>query len=127
MSESASKGTPLLTVQAKDPDIISRPKYSLIGPGASIFSIESDSGKLYVQNSLDREKQSEFLLKVEAREPHRQKWKCSSRVRILITDVNDNPPKFETPHYVISVPENSPHHSLALLHAADPDEGKLSE
>ena len=125
VSEDAVKGTPLLIVKAEDSDTISQPKYYLIGPGSSMFIIDKDKGELYVDSELDRENHAEYLLKVEAREVDQPGWKCSSNVRISVTDINDNPPVFDKSSYIITVPENSPHHTLALIHAPDPDYGKV--
>lgn len=52
------------------------------------------------------------------------RW-CRARVKLIITDVNDNPPIFSLEHYTVSVYEDtSPKALLTCIKAIDPDEGR---
>ncbi|KAA0191479.1 hypothetical protein HAZT_HAZT006601, partial [Hyalella azteca] len=53
-------------------------------------------------------------------------WQCSSEVRVVLSDVNDNPPAFDRPTYQVNVPENSPGaRLLTRVYASDADSGKF--
>lgn len=79
-----------------------------------LFSLQvaMDSGEkvpqLVVMGNLDREKKESYdmnILVVDGGTPERQ---SSALLRVIITDQNDNAPKFERSHYEADLLENSP-------------------
>ena len=56
------------------------------------FYMESRSGNILLNKTLDFERQSQYVLMVEARESSDPPLIGSSRVLLHVTDVNDNPP-----------------------------------
>ena len=51
------------------------------------------------------------------------KW-CRSKVQLVVTDVNDNPPIFTLSHYTASIYEDTANKALLTrIQAIDPDEG----
>ncbi|KAG7169023.1 fat-like cadherin-related tumor suppressor-like, partial [Homarus americanus] len=124
ISEAALPGTPLLRVSATDHDLSPKPQFYLTGQGAGMFAMDINSGQLSVAKPLDRERQSDFMLKATVKDGEKLDWECTCQVEIQVTDVNDNPPIFGMPSYSINVPENSPENLLLLkVHASDPDKG----
>mgnify|MGYP001792380353 CR=1 FL=1 len=43
-------------------------------------------------------------------------------VKVTVSDINDNNPKFDRDVYVFDVPENSPNHVVGTLSASDADD-----
>lgn len=49
-----------------------------------------------------------LILTLEAVETQtRQKWSTKATLELVVTDVNDNPPQFEEPHYFVNLMENA--------------------
>ncbi|XP_058589974.1 protocadherin beta-18-like [Neofelis nebulosa] len=93
---------------------------------------DSDDGKkypeLFLDQSLDREKESEFTLIVTALDGGSPSRSGTTLVRILVFDINDNAPEFERSVYEVQVPENSPLDSLVIrVSATDLDAGIYGE
>ncbi|KAF8368118.1 hmr-1, partial [Pristionchus pacificus] len=134
--EIQNNGMPIVRVHASDADGIG-PKsevfYRILclqeDDDGSKFRIDSKTGEIYPLVILDREMKDELIITVEARD----NWKSSlpgmdsfntdtTKVRILIDDINDNAPVFEYEEYTSSVKENSPiGHILMTLKATDRD------
>lgn len=126
VSEAALQNTPLLRVSASDPDLTSKPQFSISGQGSEFFDMNAKTGQLSIGKKLDRETQSHFSLQVTVRDGGNLDWYCTCQIEVDVTDVNDNPPVFSVPSYSINVPENSPENILLLkVHASDPDQGKV--
>lgn len=71
------------------------------------FSIDTFSGDLQLVCPLDRESKEFYILNITAYDlgtPQTSAWKF---VAVNVNDVNDNPPVFDQPRYVIRVPENA--------------------
>ncbi|XP_047716893.1 protocadherin beta-18-like isoform X4 [Prionailurus viverrinus] len=93
---------------------------------------DSDDGRkypeLFLDQSLDREKESEFTLIVTALDGGSPCRSGTTLVRILVFDINDNAPEFERSAYEVQVPENSPLDSLVVrVSATDLDAGIYGE
>ncbi|XP_045347224.1 protocadherin beta-18-like [Leopardus geoffroyi] len=93
---------------------------------------DSDDGRkypeLFLDQSLDREKESEFTLIVTALDGGSPPRSGTTLVRILVFDINDNAPEFERSVYEVQVPENSPLDSLVVrVSATDLDAGIYGE
>ncbi|XP_042793227.1 protocadherin beta-18-like isoform X3 [Panthera leo] len=93
---------------------------------------DSDDGRkypeLFLDQSLDREKESEFTLIVTALDGGSPSRSGTTLVRILVFDINDNAPEFERSVYEVQVPENSSLDSLVVrVSATDLDAGIYGE
>ncbi|XP_033822154.1 protocadherin-1-like [Periophthalmus magnuspinnatus] len=84
--------------------------------------------QLVVMGNLDREAKESYdmnILVVDGGTPERQ---SSALLRVIITDQNDNAPKFEKSHYEANLLENSPlGHSVIQVRATDADSGVNAE
>ncbi|XP_008304405.1 protocadherin Fat 2 [Stegastes partitus] len=71
------------------------------------FSIDTFSGDLQLVCHLDRESKEFYILNITVYDlgmPQTSAWKF---IAVNVLDVNDNPPVFDQPRYVIRVPENT--------------------
>ncbi|GAA52250.1 protocadherin-11 Y-linked [Clonorchis sinensis] len=135
-------------VIATDADHSSHVTYTIAQALMESFSIEPDTGKIYIKRQVDREKIVETLqasdsdnvdglkskiegdgnvymtLPVTATDG---RYNVTANVRLLIQDINDNPPVFTKSHYEFSIPENEqPAHSgcIGVIQARDNDIGQ---
>uniref|UniRef100_A0A5K4FEY1 Cadherin n=1 Tax=Schistosoma mansoni TaxID=6183 RepID=A0A5K4FEY1_SCHMA len=172
--EDAQPDTILGQVRAVDRDVTSEVRYHLLN-FQDVFKIHSRTGKIRLKTKLDRETQAVYELLVSAvgspRGNHQQsqfkipyfdfiqvsravdydvRRSANTRVHIIVTDVNDNPPVFYSPGlpqehqylysnssgitdlnawlgtdgYVVYVPEDIPEGAyITTLVATDRDEG----
>ncbi|XP_072486674.1 protocadherin gamma-B1 isoform X24 [Notamacropus eugenii] len=97
------------------------------------FKISSSTNNLYklvTDGALDREDTPEYNITIIAIDKGNPPLATSKILTLLITDVNDNPPVFLQPSYVVYVPENNPSGaSIACVSATDLDlerNGKVS-
>uniref|UniRef100_A0A8C0T0K5 Cadherin-related family member 2 n=1 Tax=Canis lupus familiaris TaxID=9615 RepID=A0A8C0T0K5_CANLF len=94
--EHSANGTVVTnSIHAFDPDTGEggRITYSLLpGNGAEIFKVDPDSGMVTVRNSvlLDREKQAEYYLTLQATDG--ENLSASTTLHIILLDINDNWP-----------------------------------
>ncbi|XP_048576411.1 uncharacterized protein LOC116615378 isoform X2 [Nematostella vectensis] len=93
----------------------------------SIFGIKPDSGRLFINRPLDRERVSRYDVTIEARDGEITPHSSQGTVAIVVDDVNDNNPKCNSStskvDYMISTRE---YESLLTLHVCDNDEGNNS-
>ena len=119
------------SVRAIDRDVGSNAmiKYSIIGGNTgSAFTIDQNTGNLYLQQSLDREQQDSYKLIVRAQDLGNPPKSNTTQVVINVLDVNDNNPQFSTANYYQSVAENVPQgYSILQVSAFDPDQGRNSK
>ncbi|KAG9335334.1 hypothetical protein JZ751_005336 [Albula glossodonta] len=110
--------------------------YSLsTGPEAvALFGLQvaEDRGEklpqLVVLGSLDREQKDSYDLSIKAVDGGSPPRYSSALLRVIITDANDNAPRFEKPMYEAELPENSPvGHSVLQVKADDSDMGLNGE
>ncbi|XP_029421607.1 protocadherin Fat 3 isoform X4 [Nannospalax galili] len=117
----------ILKVSAKDADIGSNGeiRYSLYGSGNSEFFLDPESGELKTLALLDRERVPVYNLIARATDGGGRY--CQSSVRLILEDVNDNPPVFSNNHYTACVYENTATKALLTrVQAVDPDVGGIS-
>ncbi|KAG8437377.1 hypothetical protein GDO86_008174 [Hymenochirus boettgeri] len=90
----------VLQVSATDPDNAhGSVKYSLHGKGAdNIFTIEEETGSLFVQKSLDREEHGLWRFVVLATDEEGEGLTGFADVIINVLDINDNAPQFTCAH-----------------------------
>lgn len=110
--------------------------YSLTPPpdAASLFGLqvaqdtEEKQPQLIVLGNLDREARDSYDLSIKVVDGGTPPRYSSALLRITITDVNDNPPRFEKSHYEAELLENSPTgHSVLQVKANDSDMGPNGE
>ena len=104
-------------------------KYSIIGGNTgSAFTVDQNSGNIYLQQGLDREQQDSYKLILRAQDMGNPPKSNTTQVVINIIDVNDNSPQFSTANYYQSVAENVPQgYSILQVSAFDPDQGRNSK
>ena len=107
ISEAVPIGTSILTVAAKDDD--SPPNAGIhyhIEPNyenANIFHIDANKGIILTKQKLDHEQQTDLTFKVIATDTGVPALSTSVIVKVIVTDLNDNPPKFDQPSYEVTI------------------------
>ncbi|ROL53145.1 Protocadherin-16 [Anabarilius grahami] len=83
------------TVKATDKDSLNNGvlSYILLSDG-KYFRINTRTGEIINLVALDREEQAQHILRVMVTDQGRPRLNTTTIVRILVTDVNDNPPQF---------------------------------
>uniref|UniRef100_A0AAV2J873 Cadherin domain-containing protein n=1 Tax=Knipowitschia caucasica TaxID=637954 RepID=A0AAV2J873_KNICA len=101
---------------------------------ATLFGLQvaEDRGEklpqLIVLGNLDRELKDSYDLTIKAVDGGNPQRYSSALLRVLVTDANDNSPKFEKSTYEAEVSENSPMgHSVLQVKANDSDMGPNGE
>ncbi|EDV19285.1 uncharacterized protein TRIADDRAFT_62266 [Trichoplax adhaerens] len=124
--ENEPSGTTVLTVSVRDKSAPGL-TYSMAAVGDlrsnSLFGINSVSGAIYTVNYLDREEIAKHQFTVTAT-VNDGTTTLFSRVSVTIDvlDRNDNAPRFESPSYQVSIPEDIPIGTTALqVRAQDND------
>ncbi len=127
--ENASPSTisqPIFVVSARDRDDApyNRMEYSLRDNRGGAFNINATTGELFASGTLDRETVAEYSLEVTATDFGTPRLSSSGTVLVVVADVNDNSPRFESDFYAFSVAENSPDGTVVgIAKATDKDEG----
>ncbi|XP_046962418.1 cadherin-23 isoform X2 [Vanessa cardui] len=131
ISEDASVGTSVLQVRAIDGDrgINNRISYSIISGGEEHFDIDSSSGIVYTISPLDREDPSNsngaYILEILATEESHMVSplpSATTEVTIIVTDVNDEEPRFRSDRYIGEVIENAQQNTpITFLQDAIPE------
>uniref|UniRef100_A0A2I3HFW5 Protocadherin Fat 4 n=1 Tax=Nomascus leucogenys TaxID=61853 RepID=A0A2I3HFW5_NOMLE len=117
----------ILQVVARDDDQGSNSKLSYVlfgGNEDNAFTL-SASGELGVTQSLDRETKEHFVLMITATDSGKS---ITSFVLVTVTDVNDNPPRFQHHPYVTHIPSPTlPGSFVFAVTVTDADIGPNSE
>nr|CAB3229665.1 cadherin EGF LAG seven-pass G-type receptor 2 [Phallusia mammillata] len=125
--ENVQGNTGITSVEATDKDqgmngIVT---YELFGGNNKRkFSINSNTGEIFVRKSLDYEESHDgFMLHVRASDGGTPPLlNTSGLVRIRVLDINDNPPRFLMKTYPVTIPENTnPGNPVTSVFAADDD------
>lgn len=132
ISESAQPGEFIARISVSDPD--SRTEYSnatvTLTGGEGHFGLATRDNIIYlvvVERPLDREEKPEYDLSVEATDAGTPPLRAVRTFRLLVTDVNDNAPKFDSEKYEAHLFETSePGTSVLRVNATDLDEGANS-
>ncbi|KAM8764464.1 LOW QUALITY PROTEIN: protocadherin gamma-B3-like [Rhynchonycteris naso] len=135
ISELALTGATFALESAQDLDVgVNSLQHYYLSPDPhfSLIQKENPDGSRYpelvVKALLDREEQSchhLVLTAVDGGEPARS---CTTQIKVVVADANDNPPVFTQDVYRVSVPENLPVGSSVLrVMATDLDEGINAE
>ncbi|XP_048886698.1 cadherin-11 [Brienomyrus brachyistius] len=130
--EMSNVGTSVMQVTATDADDptygnSARLVYSIL-QGQPYFSVESQTGIIRTAlPNMDREARQEYDVVIQAKDMggHMGGLSGTTEVKITLTDVNDNPPKFPQSVYSMSVSEDRiPGEEVGRLKAKDPDLGE---
>ncbi|NWQ78594.1 CAD19 protein, partial [Columbina picui] len=112
--EMSPEGTSVTQVTATDGDDPSygnsaRLLYSLI-QGQPYFSVEPKTGVIRMASEMDRETKDQYLVIIQAKDMVGQAgaFSATATVTINLSDVNDNPPKFQQRLYYMNVSEEAP-------------------
>uniref|UniRef100_A0A8C5P6Y2 FAT atypical cadherin 1 n=1 Tax=Leptobrachium leishanense TaxID=445787 RepID=A0A8C5P6Y2_9ANUR len=121
----------IIKIEAVDKDLgrNGEVRYSMI-TDTDIFTLDDKTGEIKAVTPLDREIQPVHLLKIEARDQAENEPPLFSTVilRVLVEDVNDNPPVFIPSNYHVKAREDLPVGTVvAWLEAYDPDFGVASQ
>ncbi|XP_009890940.1 PREDICTED: protocadherin Fat 2 [Charadrius vociferus] len=109
--EDAAVGEIILTVSADDLDgaMNNQITYSIVeGNPLGHFAIQSKSGQISIAKHLDREEIPSYSLTVRATDNGHPAQFSDVAVRVHVSDVNDNPPRFFQLNYSVVVQENAP-------------------
>lgn len=134
VTENALNGTAIFRANATDADEGDNAKvtYTLV-TDTKDFHVDKTTGVLTVSNSLDRERQNLYELRIRATDgggkgPDNPPLYSEALVRISIDDINDNAPKFSLPNYSVKTREDIPKGTVvAVVTASDPDLGPEGE
>lgn len=124
VNENATIGTPVVTVQAIDPDTIdNQVTYSMSqSQGSPVFSVGRLDGIIRTAQLLDRETVDNYNFYVVAQDQGGKSAQVEVRIQIL--DINDNRPIFYPLYYSIMVRDIAPiGQLLTTVTATDPDQG----
>ncbi|XP_008579220.1 PREDICTED: LOW QUALITY PROTEIN: protocadherin Fat 4-like [Galeopterus variegatus] len=126
--EDAPTGTDVLLVNASDADASTNAVIRIIG-GNSQFTINPSTGQIITSALLDREMKDNYTLVVvssDAGSP--EPLSSSTSVFVTVTDVNDNPPRFQHHPYVTHIPSPTlPGSFVFAVTVTDADIGPNSE
>ncbi|XP_048667648.1 protocadherin gamma-C5 isoform X23 [Marmota marmota marmota] len=131
ISESAAPGARFPLDSAQDPDVgTNTVSFYTLSP-SSHFSLNVKTlkdGKLFpelvLEQQLDRETQARHQLVLTAVDGGTPAHSGTSLISIIVLDINDNAPTFQSSVLRVGLPENAPKGTLLLrLNATDPDEG----
>ncbi|KAL7304924.1 hypothetical protein TKK_0002722 [Trichogramma kaykai] len=117
--EDAAPGAILATVTANDVDSSSLLTYELSNvPTSSSFSIDRYGGRIFIVEPLDAEAQSEYGLRVTSSDGEH---KVAIDLKVVVVDVNDNPPRFKQLIYLATLSQHQKLHTITDIEASDND------
>ncbi|XP_075902611.1 protocadherin gamma-C5-like [Nelusetta ayraudi] len=126
--ENAAIGTVIALLSAKDPDAGNNGKVMLSVSSKSPFKLNpsvSNHYSLVTSGSLDRENHGQYRVKIRATDSGKPPLSSEKEIIVELLDVNDNPPVFSQPSYVVYVKENNPPgRILCSVSASDLDFGE---
>uniref|UniRef100_A0A3Q1C6R4 Cadherin domain-containing protein n=1 Tax=Amphiprion ocellaris TaxID=80972 RepID=A0A3Q1C6R4_AMPOC len=129
--ENTVKGTRIITVNATDADSGSygHITYSLSkmkGSAADVFSIDENTGTIYVSGQIDYEKDRKYEVRVEAKD--QGGLTGTSKVIFEVIDVNDNAPVINVMSFSSPTSEDSPPGTtIVVLNVKDADSERNGE
>lgn len=120
--EDVELGTVVATVTAKEEDESQEVWYHLKSGAPPQFSLDSRTGKIMVEQALDREEIDHFVIEIAASNSENLIDGPSTKLIVKVKDVNDNGPRFDLPHYFTVAPKDTVVGTQLLeLNAHDPD------
>ncbi|CAH2040130.1 unnamed protein product, partial [Iphiclides podalirius] len=128
IDEDALKFEPELQVQARDADVSSDIRYSIIYPPRNPFWIDPQTGKISVRGeigSVNATGENRIVLTILATDGVHN---ATCNVEITVRDVNNHAPVFDTDKYDAEIKEDAPIGTeVASVHATDLDSGANAE
>ncbi|KAM9319167.1 protocadherin-16-like [Pholidichthys leucotaenia] len=125
------EASPLFTLRATDLDAgeNGRISYRIIaGDPTGDFHLDGQSGVLSTSRSLDRERRAGYTLTVLAQDHGRPSLSSTATVEVIVLDINDHSPQFQSSSYTAEILEDIPIGSLVLeVKAIDLDHGPNSQ
>lgn len=137
VSEAVPIGTSVISVQAFDGDsgVNKALTYRLESMSANnnnsnkvsdFFIISQENGEISVAKELDYETHVVHELKIVATDGGSPPLTGEARLRVVVEDANDNPPRFEQDRYATSISGNAgPGFFVTRVIATDPDESDV--
>ena len=101
----------IITIKATDQDegVNGEIEYNIIkGDPNAMFKIDKSTGSISVAKQLDYEQIPVYNIVIQAQDRGFYPRSATSSVKIILLDVNDNPPAFEETLYEAKLKENSP-------------------
>uniref|UniRef100_A0A1I7TX14 Cadherin domain-containing protein n=1 Tax=Caenorhabditis tropicalis TaxID=1561998 RepID=A0A1I7TX14_9PELO len=118
--EDVAVGTVVATVRAIEEDESQEVIYHLKAGSPPEFSLDSKTGKIMVEQPLDRETTDSYVIDIGASNEGAEL--AATRVLVKVKDVNDNGPLFDRPQYYTVTPKDTVVGTELLeLLAYDPD------
>nr|XP_006001093.1 PREDICTED: protocadherin Fat 1 isoform X1 [Latimeria chalumnae]XP_014346958.1 PREDICTED: protocadherin Fat 1 isoform X1 [Latimeria chalumnae] len=134
--ENLASGTKVIQVKATDLDsgTNGRVTYSLAQSQepddiTEFFTINGDNGWITTLKELDHEKQERYYVAVVASDRGENiQLSSTATVEVLVTDINDNPPRFTAEIYKGTVSEDDPPGGvIAILSTTDADTDEINK
>lgn len=126
--ENESVGVVVATLIANDPDegVFGDVTYSISSEtSVNVFFLNSQSGELSLNATLDRESIAHHILVVDAHDGGGRT--SSAYVVVNVTDINEHHPEFYPSHYDCVIYENTTvGHHCVIVKATDKDENKVT-
>ncbi|KAM9740546.1 protocadherin alpha-7-like isoform 16-T16 [Menidia menidia] len=126
--EDSKPGTTVALISVKDSDSgingkvicdISHDLPFLLSP-----SVQTNMYSLVTKQVLDREEQSEYDVKIVAKDAGEPSLSSEKSIKIVVSDVNDNIPEFSQSPYTFYITENNiPGETIVAVTARDHDDG----
>uniref|UniRef100_A0A8C5W6C9 Cadherin-23 n=1 Tax=Leptobrachium leishanense TaxID=445787 RepID=A0A8C5W6C9_9ANUR len=121
INEDVPVGTSVTQLLAQDFDD-DKLVFGVVGEEArKFFAVESETGVVWLRQTLDRETKSEFTVEFSVSD---SQGVIKGKVNIQVGDVNDNAPTFHNQPYTVRITENTPVGTpIFIVNATDPDQG----
>ncbi|XP_063814849.1 cadherin-23 isoform X2 [Pseudophryne corroboree] len=121
INEDTPVGSSITQLRAQDYDD-DKLVFGVVGDEArSFFAVESETGVVWLRQTLDRETKSEFTVEFSVSD---SQGVIKGKVSIQVGDVNDNAPTFHGQPYTVRISENTPVGTpIYIVNATDPDQG----
>lgn len=127
LSELAPPGSYVASITATDEDtgVNAQIFYNFESGNANQwFAIDNASGLITTYSTLDREIQGKVELNISAKDGGPNPKYAYTQLKVTILDENDEAPQFSQRHINVTLSENTPPHNfVAMLTAADHDQG----
>ncbi|XP_017046203.1 LOW QUALITY PROTEIN: cadherin-related tumor suppressor [Drosophila ficusphila] len=125
VSEDLEIGHTISTLRAHDPDTLGSMTFLLIDGHDEKFLVEATTGKLLLNDTLDRETKDKYELRIRVSDGVQYSEACAT---IQVSDTNDNPPMFEDTVYSFDIPENAQRgYQVGQIVAKDADLGQNAQ